>query len=286
MDDDGVEGILRQREVVDVALAHAAMPEPGAVEPGAGERQHVEGQVEAEAALDLRAEQLEHAPGAGAEIEQRADLAAGERAADRLLHRLVRDMKLADAVPLGGVAAEIGLRGGVALRAHRGQPLAIACQRRVGGIEARNQLARQLGRPAALAQAEERPGPFPEAIDQPGLGQEPQMPRNARLRLAQDGGEIGDGELGLASSARMRSRVASPAAFSALLTASNGRWAEAGIEWATFPFWTELAALRRAYKDIFIPLTGSNSREWASFRHGRRLRDRVSSEPRLKSERP
>src|SRR5262249_33447825 len=32
---------------------------------------------------------------------------------------------------------------------------------------------------------------------QPGLGQKLEMARNARLRLAQDGGEIRDGELGL-----------------------------------------------------------------------------------------
>ena len=55
VDDDGVEGILRQREVVDVALPHAAMLEPGAVEPRARERQHVERQIEAEAALDAAA---------------------------------------------------------------------------------------------------------------------------------------------------------------------------------------------------------------------------------------
>src|SRR5262249_23183631 len=48
-----------------------------------------------------------------------------------------------------------------------------------------------------FAQAEERPRPFAEALDQPGLDQEPQMTRNARLRLAQDGGEIRDGQLRL-----------------------------------------------------------------------------------------
>ena len=60
-------------EVVDVALAHAAMLEAGAIEPRARERQHVERQIEAEAALDIGGEQFEHAPGAGAEVEQRAD---------------------------------------------------------------------------------------------------------------------------------------------------------------------------------------------------------------------
>ena len=43
---------LRQREVVDVALAHAAMAQARAVEPRPRERQHVEREVEAEAALE------------------------------------------------------------------------------------------------------------------------------------------------------------------------------------------------------------------------------------------
>ncbi len=100
MDDDDVEGVARQREVVDVALAHAAMLQPGAVEPRARQRQHVERQIEAEAALDVGGEEFEHAPGAGAEIEQRPDRLVGERGADRLFDRGVGDVQLADAVPL------------------------------------------------------------------------------------------------------------------------------------------------------------------------------------------
>ncbi len=121
----------------------------------------------------------------------------GERRADRVLDRFIGDMQLADAVPLGGVAAEIGLRGGRARGAHRGEPLAVARDGRVGRIEPRDELARELGAAAALAQPEERPGAFAEALDQAGLGQELEMARDARLRLAQDVGEVGDRELGL-----------------------------------------------------------------------------------------
>ena len=53
MDDDDVERVARQREIIDVAMAHAAMPVPGAVEPLARQRQHVERQIEPEAALDV-----------------------------------------------------------------------------------------------------------------------------------------------------------------------------------------------------------------------------------------
>ena len=52
--------------------------------------------------------------------------------------------------------------------------------------------------PPVLGQAEEGPGALAVALDQAGLRQEPQMARDARLRLAQDVGEVGDGQLGLA----------------------------------------------------------------------------------------
>jgi hypothetical protein len=46
-------------------------------------------------------------------------------------------VKLADAVPFGGVLAEVGLRGGGARGAHRGESLAIAHDHRVVVIEPR-----------------------------------------------------------------------------------------------------------------------------------------------------
>ena len=142
-------------------------------------------------------EQFQHAAGAGAEIEQRADRLVGERGADRLFDGGVGDMKFADAIPLGGVAAEIILRRGGARGAHRGEPLAVAGDDRIVGIEPRDHRARDIGGAAALAQTEERPRAFAEALDQPGLGEEAQMARQPRLRLAQNLGEVGDRQLGL-----------------------------------------------------------------------------------------
>ena len=102
------------------------MAQPGAIEPRARHGQHVEREVEPQAALDLGAEQFEHPAGAGAEIEQRAERCAGERRANLRLDRLIGDVQLADAVPLGGMTAEIGLRGGGTVGPHGGQPLAVA----------------------------------------------------------------------------------------------------------------------------------------------------------------
>ena len=196
VNDDDVERVARQRQVVNVAMAHGAMFQPGAIEPRARERQHVERQIEPEAALDVAGEQFEHAPGAGAEIEQRADRLVAERGADRFFDRGVGDVQPADAVPFGGVAAEIILRGGGAGGAHGGQPLAVAGDDRIVRIEPGDQGAGDVGGAAALAQAEKCPRSFAVALDQAGFGQKPQVAREAGLRLAQDGGEIGDGQFG------------------------------------------------------------------------------------------
>ena len=48
-----------------------------------------------------------------------------------------------------------------------------------------------------LGQTEEGPGALAEALDQPGLGQQLEVARDARLRLAQNVGEVGDGQFGL-----------------------------------------------------------------------------------------
>ena len=170
---------------------------PRALDAGAREQQHVERKIDAEPALERRAEHFEDAAGAGAEIEQRAERLVGERIADRLLHRLVRHVQLADAVPLRGMRPEIVLGCGGALRADRGEPVAVAGDDRILGVEPGDQRARKLRAAALLGHAEERPGAFAEALDQAGLDQEPEMPRDARLRLAENLREVGHRQLGL-----------------------------------------------------------------------------------------
>ena len=81
--------------------------------------------------------------------------------------------------------------------ADSGKPFAIPDRGRVVGVEAGDQRAGELGARATLGEAEERPGAFAEALDQPGLDQEPEMARDARLRLPQDLGQVGDRQFGL-----------------------------------------------------------------------------------------
>ena len=182
---------------------------------------------------------------------------AGQRRADRLLHRLVGDMQLADAVPLGGVPAEISLRRRGARLAHRGEPFAVAHERRLGGIEPADQSRANAGAAALLGQPEERPGALAEALDQPGFGQQPQMARDARLRLAQDVGEVGDRQFGLGQkrqNAQARRLAGCLERAVEVLEREVGRTSHG---WAAFLKATRPGA---GHKDIFIRLTGTRKR--------------------------
>ena len=55
----------------DVALADLRVGDAGARQVGARQREHVAVGVDADGAPDMRAEEFQHAAGAGAEIEQR-----------------------------------------------------------------------------------------------------------------------------------------------------------------------------------------------------------------------
>ena len=99
-------------------------------------------------------------------------------------------MQAADAVPLGGVAAEVILGRGDTRRAHAGEALTIAGDDGIGGIKLVHQVAHELRLGAALGTAEERPRPFAEPLDEPRLGQQLEVAGDPRLRLSQDFGEL------------------------------------------------------------------------------------------------
>src|SRR5262249_17935369 len=148
--------------------------------------QHVERKIEPEAALNLLTEKLEHPPGTGPKIEQGAERLFGKRGADCILNRIVGHMQVADAVPLGGVRTEIGLRGGGARLAHRSKPRAVPRDDLVCGIETIDECPRDVGAVAVFGKTEESPCPLAKSLDQAGLGQELEVARNTRLGLPED----------------------------------------------------------------------------------------------------
>src|ERR1700733_10940672 len=157
MDDDDVKRVPRQRDVVDVALANAAVLDAGAVKMCAGNRQHLQRQIKADPAFEVLCEELKHPPGAGAEIEEGTDRLAAKCRRDRFFDRGVRDMQLADPIPLGRVPPKIILRGSGAGCPYRSQTLAVPCQHRIVWIELVDNDASNIGRRAGVAEAKESP---------------------------------------------------------------------------------------------------------------------------------
>src|SRR5262249_58093967 len=78
-----------------------------------------------------------------------------------------------------------------------GKPLAVARDHGVVGRKARDQRMGQIARTVVVGEAEERPAALAEALYQASLREEPQVSGNSRLRLAQDFGQVRDGQLGL-----------------------------------------------------------------------------------------
>ncbi len=186
VDDHRVIGVARQGERINVAGAHRTVANAGAVERGAGEIEHLGAGIDAEAALDLGREKFQHPAGAGAKIEEGAQRTAGKRLADRPLHPLLRHVEGAQPVPVRGVAAEEGLRLGRPLGPDLGETVAIAGEDRISRIDEGGERIDGAGAWPLPRGAEEGPGAFLDALDQPGFEQELQMARDARLRLAED----------------------------------------------------------------------------------------------------
>ena len=90
------------------------------------------------------------------------------------------------------------------------------------------------GRGAAVGQPEEGPGPLPVPLDEPGLDEELEVPGDARLRLAEDVGEVGDRKLALGqqredAQARLLPAALRPASrTSGASGVGGGKWVDGG----------------------------------------------------------
>ena len=195
-------------------------------------------------------EHFQDAAGAGAEIEQRAERPLGQRLADRAPRPPRRRRAACGCGPIARRA-----RGNSPARRRRARARTAVSRSRsraiigVLGIEPRDQRTRELGAAAALGQAEERPGAFAEALDQAGLDQQLEVARDARLRLAKDLGEVGDGQFGLGQQHQD--------AQARFLAGGLERGVE-GVECAGGQ--TALMGNIPSHKDIFIPLNWARSR--------------------------
>ena len=192
VDHHEVEALARQIEGVDVALAQIDIGE--ALHVGARHREHGVAGVDAGGALGARRDELEDLSGTGAEIEHGAQRLVAEHVEDGGLDRRLAGMQRAQPVPLRRELGEEALRGGRALRPHEGEALAVGADDAVVAVERRDDAARDIGLRRRLREAVERPGALAMAGDHAALDHHLEMARDARLRLAEDFGEVGDGQ--------------------------------------------------------------------------------------------
>ena len=194
--DHGVGGLVGERQIVDVALAHLRMREAGALELGARVGEHGRAEVEAEAAPEARREQLQHAARAGAEVDQQIERAGAERLATRPPRPRPRPRAARGCCPTRRRGP--GSRPAPPPRARACRASARRRSRTSTGSARSTRLqdqARQLAAAPVLGQPEVDPAALGRALDQAGLGQQLQMPADARLALAEDAGEVLDVEL-------------------------------------------------------------------------------------------
>ena len=185
MDDHQVGALPRQAGAEDVAMAQLEAFKTGLSHMIARDVEHLLGKVEADSRLGVRPKQGQHPTGAGAEIHEPLERARPDGVEDSRLNSVFGNVERANLVPSGRVAREVlaGLRR--TLAAHGLQPLGVANDDLVGRIDQPQGLVGQAPGIARGHEAIEHPSPIGEPLDQPGLGQQLEVTRDARLALVQ-----------------------------------------------------------------------------------------------------
>ncbi len=196
MDHDEIEAGRVERRAVHVALAELPVGDTGAFEVGAGNRQHRVAGVESDGAVGAIGEQLQHAAGAGADVEHPTERLVADGGEDRCFDGVGGGVQRALLVPdrcdllevlaaptSPGVSARC--RAAARSAARTGSSASIDVDRGPGD-------ERVVSR--RVDEAEERPGALAVLGDEAGIDEQAEVPRHARLRLAEDLGEVGDGQ--------------------------------------------------------------------------------------------
>ena len=201
------------------------MAQPGAVEPRPRQRQHVVRQIEAEAAFEIGTKQFEHTAGAGAEIEERTERPVGKRRADRLLDRRRRRREACGCGPTLRRGARNSLAQPRPAR-HGRRSAARGRASTVGSVGSSRPISSRASAALPLR------SPSRKNAHEPSRNRSTRPASAKSLRCREIRGcdwrkmSVRSETVSSASakSARMRSRVASPAALSAPWRSENGSW--------------------------------------------------------------
>ncbi len=146
--------------------------------------------VEADRAFVAVGEQLEHAPRAGSEIDEQLEGPHAQCSAQGGLDLALRHVERANAVPFGGVIAEIVLGCRFAFPLHGFGAAAVAHERGIGGIDRLDQAAHESAGWTPVHDLEVGPASVRDALDDTGLGHQLQMAADTGLALAENAGQV------------------------------------------------------------------------------------------------
>jgi len=141
------------------------------------------------------AEQLQHASRARADVEERAVAVIAEHLDDRCFDRVVRGVQRAFLVPPRSDAGEVLVRRRSAPVTDDRQAVEVGGKDAVVLVGGRQHVADQFADGPVRHEIEERPCALPVFVDHARVGEQLEMTRDPRLRLAEDLGEVGDREL-------------------------------------------------------------------------------------------
>jgi hypothetical protein len=176
VDDDAVGGFVLERERVHVALPETR-GHSGGFELHSGEAEHFRRSVDADRLAGARAEQLDHPAGAGADVDQGPQAVSVQRPADGALDLGLRDMERADRVPHVRLRGEVAGGGLGPVGAHGVEARRILVEDRAAlrigpGFDQRQ---KRLCAPG-VCNSEEHPAAFLAAVDDPGIGEDADVP--------------------------------------------------------------------------------------------------------------
>ena len=150
-------------------MPHVAMPVAVCFQLGPRDRQHIAGRIDANATIDTIGEKLQHASGAGSDIEQ--ILGMGRKGIQqRLFDLALIDMKGADPVPLSGICRKIGIRFCSAHLLDSGKPRPIMRALKILlGYEAHKLTGHTAGCSIVIGEPVKNPATLAKTIEQPGV---------------------------------------------------------------------------------------------------------------------
>ncbi len=162
------------------------MAEAGFRDPQARDVQHLLRQVEPERRLRPRRKQAQHPSRARPKVDHPPDPAPRRRRNDRFLDIGLGNMQRTELIPTRGVTREVGFGRRRTLGSDGRKTVTIAGKMGVMGVDDRKDSIEYGPAGGVRREPVENPSPVGKPFDQTARGQQPQVPRDARLTLVHD----------------------------------------------------------------------------------------------------